>query len=160
VRADWGQAGWRDSGPLKATSFRSSRQLFQTTNSKHSLLTQGCQEHSAISLLLEQEIAMKHPFSDTLVMIAELSIKPEKLDEFLDYTVTNLEISRGAEGNIIFDILIDETQPDKVLFYEVWESAAAQQAYMAWRVERGDLTILMSFLAGEPKFTALRSIAC
>ena len=102
---------------------------------------------------------MKYPFADTLVMIAELAIKPEKLEEFLDYTVTNLDISRGAAGSITFDILIDETHPNQVLFYEVWESAEAQQAYMAWRVERGDLTILMSFLAAEPKFTALRSIA-
>jgi quinol monooxygenase YgiN len=102
---------------------------------------------------------MKYPFADTLVMIAELAIKPETLEEFLDYTVTNLDISRGAAGNIKFDILIDETRPNQVLFYEVWESAEAQQAYMAWRVERGDLTILMSFLAAEPKFTALRSIS-
>lgn len=102
---------------------------------------------------------MKYPFTDTLVMIAELAINPDKLDEFLDYTVTNLEVSRAASGNIAFDILIDEARPNQVLFYEIWESAEAQQAYMAWRVERGDLTILMSFLAGEPKFTALRSIA-
>ena len=102
---------------------------------------------------------MKHPFADTLVMIAELAIKPEMLDAFLDYTVENLEISRGAAGNITFDILIDETRPNQVLFYEVWTSAEAQKAYMAWRVERGDLTILMSFLADQPKFTALRSIA-
>ena len=102
---------------------------------------------------------MNHPFADTLVMIAELAIKPEMLDAFLDYTVKNLDLSRGAAGNITFDILIDETRPNQVFFYEVWESTEAQQAYMAWRVERGDLTILMSFLAGEPKFTALRSIA-
>ena len=102
---------------------------------------------------------MKYPIADTLVMIAELAIKPEKLGEFLDYIVTNLEISRRAAGNITFDILIDETRPNQVIFYEVWGSAEAQQAYMAWRVERGDLTILMSFLAAEPKFTALRRIA-
>lgn len=101
---------------------------------------------------------MKHTFSDTLVMLAELTIKPEKRDEFLDYTLENLEISREAAGNITFDILIDEARPDQVLFYEVWESAEAQQTYMAWRVERGDLTILLSFLAGEPKFTALKRI--
>ncbi len=102
---------------------------------------------------------MKHPFADTLVMIAELAIKPEMLEAFLDYTVKNLDISRGAVGNITFDILVDETRPNQVLFYEVWKSAEAQKAYMAWRVERGDLTILMSFLADQPKFTALRSIA-
>jgi quinol monooxygenase YgiN len=102
---------------------------------------------------------MKHAFADTLVMLAELTIKPGKREEFLDYTVENLEISRRAAGNITFDILIDEARPDQVLFYEVWESAEAQQTYMAWRVERGDLTTLLAFLAGEPKFTPLRRIA-
>ena len=102
---------------------------------------------------------MKHPFADTLVMIADLAIKPEMLEAFLDYTVENLDISRGAPGNIAFDILVDKTRPNRVLFYEVWTSAEAQEAYMAWRVERGDLTILMSFLAGEPKFAPLHSLA-
>jgi quinol monooxygenase YgiN len=102
---------------------------------------------------------MKYTFVDQLVMLAELTIQPEKRDAFLEYTLENLEISRSAAGNISFDILIDETRPNQVIFYEVWESAKAQQAYMAWRVERGDLTILLSFLADQPKFTALRRIA-
>jgi quinol monooxygenase YgiN len=102
---------------------------------------------------------MKHDLSDTLVMIAELQIKPEKLDEFLDYTVDNLKISRSYPGNIQFDILIDEARPHTILFYEVWESQEAQAEYMAWRVEAGDLTKLMSLLAGAPKFTPLKAIA-
>lgn len=102
---------------------------------------------------------MQHNLNDTLVMLAELGVKPERRDEFLDYVVENLAISRSAAGNIAFDILIDEARPDRVIFYEVWESAEAQQAYMAWRVQRGDLTDLLSFLAGEPEFTALRTLA-
>ena len=102
---------------------------------------------------------MKYEFVDRLVMLAELTIKPEKLEAFLDYTVENLEISRSHAGNIEFDILVDEARPNVVHFYEVWESAEAQQAYMAWRVEAGDLTTLLSFLAEEPKFTSFRSIA-
>jgi quinol monooxygenase YgiN len=101
---------------------------------------------------------MKHPLQDTLVMLADLTIQPDKLEAFLDYTVNNLELSRGWPGNIAFDIMIDDTQPDRILFYEVWESPAVQQAYMAWRVEKGDLTTLMAFLAAPPKFTPLRSI--
>lgn len=102
---------------------------------------------------------MKHAFVENLVMIAELTVKKDKIDEFLEYTVENLSISRSHPGNIDFDILIDETKPGQVIFYEVWESAEAQQAYMAWRVQAGDLTTLMTLLAGEPKFTALRRIA-
>ena len=102
---------------------------------------------------------MTHTFAEGLVMLTELQIKPGQREAFLDYTVENLNISRSAAGNIAFDILIDESNPETVLFYEVWESAEAQQAYMAWRIERGDLTTLMAFLAGEPKFSALRSLA-
>lgn len=102
---------------------------------------------------------MKHAFVDKLVMLAELTIKPEKIEEFLDYTVDNLKVSRSYAGNIEFDILIDETRPNTMLFYEVWESAESQQAYMAWRVQAGDLTMLLSFLADEPKFMALRRVA-
>jgi quinol monooxygenase YgiN len=105
------------------------------------------------------EAGMKHGLEEQLVMIAELTIKPDKLDEFLDYTVPNLSVSRGYPGNIVFDILINEGEPERVLFYEVWESAEAQQAYMAWRIGAGDLTTLMSFLAGEPKFTSLHRVA-
>jgi len=92
-------------------------------------------------------------------MLAELTVRPDRIDAFLDYTARNLALSRGYPGNIAFDILVDETQPNLVRFYEVWESAKAQQDYMAWRIQAGDLTELMSFLAAEPRFTALRSIA-
>ena len=102
---------------------------------------------------------MKHAFFDNLVMLAELAIKPDRLEEFLDYTVENLKVSRSYPGNIAFDILFDEAQPHVVRFYEVWETPAAQQAYMAWRVQVGDLTKLLSFLADTPKFITLRSIA-
>ena len=102
---------------------------------------------------------MKHALDSKFVMIAELTIKPEQREAFLDYTTENLAVSRTAAGNIAFDILLDETRPNQVLFYEVWDSAVAQQAYMAWRVERGDLTILMSYLDAAPKFTALKRIA-
>ncbi len=102
---------------------------------------------------------MKHAFVKTLVMLAELELKPAKREKFLDFTVENLKICRAYPGNIEFDILIDEAQPNRILFYEVWESHEAQQAYMAWRVQAGDLAILMSFLADAPKFTPLQSIA-
>jgi quinol monooxygenase YgiN len=108
---------------------------------------------------IKQRASMKHPYVENVVMLAELTVKPERREEFLDYTVENLKLSRSYPGNLAFDILINEAQPDKVIFYEVWESPKAQQAYMAWRVKAGDLTKLLSFLAGEPKFTALRSIA-
>lgn len=102
---------------------------------------------------------MNYPLSETLIMLAEMEIKPDRLDDFFDYTVENLKICRSQPGNIVFDIWFNEAQPTKVIFYEVWDSAEAQQAYMAWRVERGDLKTLLSFVSGTPHFTPLRSIA-
>lgn len=102
---------------------------------------------------------MNHALADNIIMIAELTVREDRVEEFLDYTVGNLAVSRLYPGNIEFDILVDETKPGQVLFYEVWESAEAQQAYMGWRVQAGDLTTLMSFLAAEPRFKALRRIA-
>lgn len=102
---------------------------------------------------------MNHTFADHLVMLAELTVKPDKIDEFLEYTVSNLQLSRSYPGNIAFDILLNEAEPHRVIFYEIWESLEAQQAYMAWRVQAGDLTKLLSLLAGEPRFIPLRSIA-
>ena len=96
--------------------------------------------------------------SDTLVMIADFVLHPERRAEFLAYTTENLGLSRGAEGNLAFDILLDEADPARVTFYEEWTSAEAQQAYMAWRVERGDLEILTSFLATPPAFRAFRRV--
>jgi hypothetical protein len=46
------------------------------------------------------EAKMKHPIEDKLVMLAEFTIKPEKREAFLDYTVENLALSRTAAGNI------------------------------------------------------------
>lgn len=102
---------------------------------------------------------MKHVYAPILVVIAELAVRKDRIDDFLDYTVENLAISRSYPGNIEFDILIDETEPGRVIFYEVWESAEAQRTYLKWRVQSGDLTKLTSFLAAEPKFRALRRIA-
>jgi quinol monooxygenase YgiN len=102
---------------------------------------------------------MKHTCLDTLVVLAELAIIPGKLDEFLDYTVRNLNLSRSYPGNMAFDILFDDADPNRIRFFEIWESASAQQAYMAWRVQRGDLTELTAFLADAPKFTMLRRVA-
>jgi quinol monooxygenase YgiN len=105
------------------------------------------------------EGTMKRAYVDTIVMLAELTVRPDKLEAFLEYTATNLALSRSARGNLAFDILIDEAQPNTVRFYEVWSSSQAQTEYMDWRTKAGDLTKLLSFLAAEPKFTKLRSVA-
>lgn len=94
--------------------------------------------------------------SGPLIMIAEFTIQPDKVEAFLAYTAENLHLSRSYPGNVSFDVLRDQTRPEKVLFYEVWESLSAQQAYMAWRGQAEGFDTLLSFLAKPPKFTPYR----
>lgn len=102
---------------------------------------------------------MDHQNENELIMLVHFTLKQGMRDAFLAYTGENLTLSRAAAGNIAFDILLDEACQERVVFHEVWESLAAQQAYMAWRVERGDLATLLSYLADEPQFTMLRRLA-
>lgn len=101
---------------------------------------------------------MPNAVADAIVILAELRVQPERRDAFLDYAVANLPICRGYPGNRQFDILLDPATPEVVRFYEVWETVAAQQAYMAWRTAAGDFVTLMSFLAATPSFVALRAV--
>lgn len=101
---------------------------------------------------------MTQHIANGLIMLAELTVKPEALNAFTDFTADNLSVCRAYPGNLRFDILVDRTAPEKVAFYEVWETPEAQQSYMAWRIQNGDLDLLMSMLACEPRFTALREV--
>ena len=42
-----------------------------------------------------------------------------------------------------------------VTIYEEWDKIESQQAYMAWRTERGDITKLVSVLGAPPKVEQL-----
>ena len=84
------------------------------------------------------------------VMITELSIDPSKIDEFLAITQQHLPASQNYQGNIQFNVMIDTSDANKVVFYEVWESQAAQQQYWTWRVQQGDFQTLMKYLIAEP----------
>jgi quinol monooxygenase YgiN len=105
------------------------------------------------------EALARYGAADQVVMIAELEVKPGALNAFLEYTSANLHLSRSYAGNIAFEIFINEADPHRITFYEVWTSPEAQKAYMACRIQAGDLTKLMSYLAAQPRFTAFRRVA-
>lgn len=102
---------------------------------------------------------MAPSYDPELVMLAELRVKLDSLDTFLRYTTENQAVSRARPGNISFDMLVDEARPGLVFFHEVWASAEAQRAYLAWRAEQGDVATLLSMLEVSPTFTALRRVA-
>lgn len=45
-----------------------------------------------------------------------------------------------------------------VIVYELWDRIESQQAYMAWRAERGDIEKLVSMLREPPQVDVLNHI--
>ncbi len=45
-----------------------------------------------------------------------------------------------------------------VIVYELWDKIESQQAYMAWRTERGDIDKLVSLLREPPQVDVLSHI--
>lgn len=89
----------------------------------------------------------------SIAVTFDLSIIPERLSEFLEMLKETAPETRSYDGCILFDIWVDQDKPGKVLFYEIWESRAKQEKYLAWRVETGLLEILGPFMA-EPTVTS------
>lgn len=72
------------------------------------------------------------------VFIVNLEVKPEFIDEFIEVSKKNQEGSAKEAGNVRFDLLRDEANPNLFRLYEVWRDdeaiAAHREAphYQAW----------------------------
>ena len=85
----------------------------------------------------------------------DLSVHPDKTDEFIDFIKSIAPDTRAYDGCELFHICADQDKPGRVLFYEIWESKAKQQAYIAWRQETGLMDKLGPYLAAPPAFSFL-----
>ena len=71
------------------------------------------------------------------VMVA-VTIKPERRDEFLQVMHADAQGSRGEPDCLRFDLLVDNEDPNKFYFYEVYKSKEAlafhkeQPHYKKW----------------------------
>lgn len=57
--------------------------------------------------------------SELVPVLVNVEVKPERLDEFLDVMKQDAEGSRTEPGCLRFDVMQDETNPCKFVFYEV-----------------------------------------
>ena len=58
-------------------------------------------------------------------VLVNVEVKPERLDEFLDVMRKDAEGSRTEPGCLRFDVLQDQENPCKFVFYEVYKNAEA-----------------------------------
>ena len=64
------------------------------------------------------------------ILIVEVSVKPERLADFLDLIKYDAEHSENDEpGCLRFDVLQDSEDPNKFFYYEVYKDEAARGAH-------------------------------
>lgn len=78
----------------------------------------------------------------------ELKVDPAKSQDFLTFMKVAAADTRNFKGCQYFAILVDESDPGRVLFYEIWETKADHEAYRAWRNDTKFADRLAPFLAG------------
>ncbi len=76
-----------------------------------------------------------------VTITGKFRLLPEHRDDFIEATKKNRDASIQEPGNIRFDILQSEDDPNRFLFYEAyesWETAAAHREtdhFTLWREE-------------------------
>jgi len=94
-----------------------------------------------------------------LVMVIEMAVVPEKRDDFVAITAEKVETIRKFDGNISFDVVIDETRPDLVVYVERWETPEQQAAFYAWWQAQGMTDRLRPYVTSAPKVAIYTSAA-
>lgn len=74
-----------------------------------------------------------------IVTCVYVHVKPDVVDQFIEATTANHRESVKEPGNLRFDLLQEDGDPNRFMIYEAYESAEAAAAhkntahYLAWR---------------------------
>ncbi len=74
-----------------------------------------------------------------LVVCVHVHVTPEHLEDFLQATLDNGRATIEEPGNLRFDVLQQEDDPNRFILYEAWRDAAGAAAhketphYNTWR---------------------------
>jgi len=87
----------------------------------------------------------------TVMVSVEFKFKPEAAEAAIEGLKSALPETRGFKGCLDLKSYF-EAETSSLLLIELWESAADQQAYLAWRAETGALDGLADVLVAAPIF--------
>lgn len=79
-----------------------------------------------------------------VVMLVNVTVKPEQLEAFKNAILTNARASRTEPGNLRFDVIQELNDPHKFVLVEVYRDEDARQAHFAtdhykqWKAASGD----------------------
>ena len=86
----------------------------------------------------------------SILLIAEVNIKPDKVEELQNYMAEILPDTRSFEGCNSIEIYMNSEDNTKMVLVENWESIDNYHKYHEWRVEMGAIDIIRSMIDGRP----------
>lgn len=85
------------------------------------------------------------------VAMIEITVIPEKREEFIAVAERQAPVIRAYEGNLQFEVFVDPTRADRVFYFERWVSAEANQKFFAWWSGNGMMEELRPYVTAAPK---------
>lgn len=83
-----------------------------------------------------------------IVVIFRLTAKDSQA--FLQHLAQVLPTTRAYEGCHYVNTLVQPDRSPEVMLVQGWDSREAQERYIQWHKQPGDLDQFLSFLAGPP----------
>ena len=85
-----------------------------------------------------------------VTVLLELRFKPDAVSAGQDLMRRTLEVTRGFDGNLRTDVLVNEDDEAHWIIYELWDTVEHDEAYRAFRAGEGKVTELPPLLAAPP----------
>jgi quinol monooxygenase YgiN len=86
----------------------------------------------------------------TVVVLIQLQFKPDRLEDARRVLGAAFPATRGFEGNLGCDVLVDEDDEAHWTLVVKWQSNANDEAYSQFRAGAGMVTELPDLLAAAP----------
>lgn len=85
-----------------------------------------------------------------VTVLLELKFKPDSVAAAREVFGRALQDTRNFEGNLVTDVIVDESDDAHWMIYERWDSVEHDEAYRAFRAGEGKIVDLPPLLAAPP----------
>jgi len=96
----------------------------------------------------------------TCTVLLEIKVKPEHIAGQAEGFKAILPDTRSFDGCIGLFVSQNQDDPSNFVIVETWETRQKYEAYLAWRVERGDIEAMAATLEGEPSIRYFDRLGC
>lgn len=93
----------------------------------------------------------------SVTVMLTLKAKDDMFDQ-LEATMKAILPDTAARDGAELISAATDAESKTAIIYELWDKIESQQAYMAWRTERGDIDKLVSMLREPPQVDVLTHI--